>query len=222
MGEAVHTGWDMSEQKSTRKETRMLQRPHPPHHGEHDPPQSTRQRYEHLRKTADKTTENNAVKNGTKGHTGKNGAEEQRRLQESLCGHSNATPTRRSQPTRGVTTAPPAGQPAGQQAGGSAPGTAPLRALHSRGHHTEESCPVSERREHHERDPRQQVVIIAGETGSGKPPPPKMCLDLDLGEKVSSATPSRADSPRSVTPNASPKNTARKSAKPAAAGSIHL
>ena len=41
-----------------------------------------------------------------------------------------------------------------------------------------------------------QVVIIAGETGSGKTTQiPKMCLDLGLGEKASSATPSRAASP---------------------------
>jgi ATP-dependent helicase HrpA len=52
-----------------------------------------------------------------------------------------------------------------------------------------------------------QVVVVAGETGSGKTTQlPKICLELGRGIRAPSATPSRAASPPARSPSASPTN----------------
>jgi ATP-dependent helicase HrpA len=68
--------------------------------------------------------------------------------------------------------------------------------------------PVSARREDIAAAIRDnQVVIVAGETGSGKTTQiPKICLELGRGVRGMIGTPSRAGSPRAPSPTGSPRS----------------
>jgi hypothetical protein len=78
-----------------------------------------------------------------------------------------------------------------------------------------EELPVSQRRDDILAAIRDhQVVIVAGETGSGKTTQlPKNCLELAGAYAARSGTPSRAGSPPGPSPSASPRNSAPRSAR---------
>ena len=153
-------------------------------------------------KTADKTTENNAVKNGAQ----KSNADRKNSSRSASERNSNASRSNRRGGGNNRTRKQGGAQ--GDNKGNQQKHPAPRRyePLIPEFITYPEELPVSERREDIMNAIRDnQVVIIAGETGSGKTTQiPKMCLDLGL--KASSATPSRADSPHVPWPNASPKN----------------
>ena len=129
-------------------------------------------------KTADKTAENNAVNNGAP----KNNADRQNSSRGASERNSNASRSNRrgGGPNR-------ARKQGNQQGGNQQNHPAPRRyePLIPEVITYPEELPVSERREDIMNAIRDnQVVIIAGETGSGKTTQiPKMCLDLGLGAK---------------------------------------
>lgn len=133
-------------------------------------------------KTADKTTENNAVKKGTqKNSAQKNNADRKNSSRGASERNSNAS---RSNRRAGANNrARKQGDNKSSQQNRPAPRRyepfIPEVITYP------EELPVSERREDIMEAIRDnQVVIIAGETGSGKTTQiPKMCLDLGLGEK---------------------------------------
>ena len=170
-------------------------------------------------KTADKTTENNAVKNGAQ----KNSAQENnadRKNSSRGTSERNSNASRSNRRAGGNNRARKQGNQQGDNKSNQQNRPAPRRyePFIPEVITYPEELPVSERREDIMNAIRDnQVVIIAGETGSGKTTQiPKMCLDLGLALRVSSATPSRAASPHAPSPNASPKNSDRKSVKPSA------
>ena len=132
-------------------------------------------------KTAEKTSEKNAAPNGTQ----KNNADQAK----SSRGASERNPKSSRSNRRGSSTNRTRKQ------GGNKGNQQGERQNHQAPRHYEpfipevitypEELPVSERREDIMTAIREnQVVIIAGETGSGKTTQiPKMCLDLGLGEK---------------------------------------
>ena len=134
-------------------------------------------------KTADKTTENNAVKNGAP----KKGA------QKNNVDRKNSSNASRSNRRGGGTNrARKQGNSKGNQQGGNKGNQQQNRPAPRRYEPFipevityPEELPVSERRDDIMNAIRDnQVVIIAGETGSGKTTQiPKMCLELGLGEK---------------------------------------
>ena len=134
-------------------------------------------------KTADKTTENNAVKNGApkkgaqKNSAQKNNADRKSSSRGTTEGNSNASRSNR----RG------GGTNRARKQGNQQNHPAPRRyePFIPEVITYPEELPVSERREDIMNAIRDnQVVIIAGETGSGKTTQiPKMCLDLGLGAK---------------------------------------
>lgn len=134
-------------------------------------------------KTADKTTENNAVKKGAqKNSAQKNNADRQNSSRGASERSSNASrSTRRGGGNNRARTQ------GNQQGGNQQNRPAPRRyePLIPEVITYPEELPVSERREDIMNAIRDnQVVIIAGETGSGKTTQiPKMCLDLGLGAK---------------------------------------
>ena len=133
-------------------------------------------------KTADKTTENNAVKKGTqKNSAQKNNADRKNSSRGASERNSNAS---RSNRRAGANNrARKQGDNKSSQQNRPAPRRyepfIPEVITYP------EELPVSERRDDIMNAIRDnQVVIIAGETGSGKTTQiPKMCLDLGLGEK---------------------------------------
>ena len=129
-------------------------------------------------KNADKTTENNAVKKGAqKNSAPKNNADRKNSSRGASERNSNASRSNR----RG------GGTNRARKQGNQQNRPAPRRyePLIPEVITYPEELPVSERREDIMNAIRDnQVVIIAGETGSGKTTQiPKMCLDLGLGEK---------------------------------------
>ena len=141
-------------------------------------------------KTADKTTENYAVKNDApKKGAQKNNADRKSSSRGASERNSNASRSNR----RGV--ANNRARKQGNQQGGTNGNRQGNQQNHPAPRRYEpfipevitypEELPVSERREDIMNAIRDnQVVIIAGETGSGKTTQiPKMCLDLGLGEK---------------------------------------
>lgn len=140
-------------------------------------------------KTADKTTENNAVNNGApKKGTQKNNADRKDSSRGASERNSNASRSNR----RGG--GPNRARKQGNQQGGNQsnqgnqqnrPAPRRYEPLIPEVITYPEELPVSERREDIMNAIRDnQVVIIAGETGSGKTTQiPKMCLDLGLGAK---------------------------------------
>ena len=129
-------------------------------------------------KTADKTTENNAVKKGAqKNSAPKNNADRKNSSRGASERNSNASRSNR----RG------GGTNRARKQGNQQNRPAPRRyePLIPEVITYPEELPVSERREDIMNAIRDnQVVIIAGETGSGKTTQiPKMCLDLGLGAK---------------------------------------
>ena len=137
-------------------------------------------------KTADKTTENNAVKNGApKKGAQKNNADRKNSSRGASERNSNAS---RSNRRAGANNrARKLGNQQGDSKSSQQNHPAPRRyePLIPEAITYPEELPVSERREDIMNAIRDnQVVIIAGETGSGKTTQiPKMCLDLGLGEK---------------------------------------
>ena len=142
-------------------------------------------------KTADKTTENNAVKNGApkkgaqKNSAPKNNADRKSSSRGASERNSNAS---RSNRRGGATNrARKQGNQQGDNKSNQQNRPAPRRyePFIPEVITYPEELPVSERREDIMSAIRDnQVVIIAGETGSGKTTQiPKMCLDLGLGEK---------------------------------------
>lgn len=138
-------------------------------------------------KTADKTTENNAVKKGTqKNSAQKNNADRKNSSRGASERNSNAS---RSNRRAGANNR--ARKQSNQQGGNK--GNQQQNRQAPRRYEPfipevityPEELPVSERREDIMNAIRDnQVVIIAGETGSGKTTQiPKMCLDLGLGAK---------------------------------------
>ena len=137
-------------------------------------------------KTADKTTENNAVKKGAqKNSTPKNNADRKSSSRGTTEGNSNASRSNRR--GGGTNRARKQGNQQGDNKSSQQNRPAPRRyePLIPEVITYPEELPVSERREDIMNAIRDnQVVIIAGETGSGKTTQiPKMCLDLGLGEK---------------------------------------
>ena len=154
-------------------------------------------------KTADKTTENNAVKNGApkkgaqKNSAQKNNADRKNSSRGTSERNSNASRSNR----RGGATgrARKQSDKQGNSKGSQQGGNNGIRQGEQQNRQAPrryeplipevitypEELPVSERREDIMNAIRDnQVVIIAGETGSGKTTQiPKMCLDLGLGEK---------------------------------------
>ncbi len=140
-------------------------------------------------KTADKTAENNAVKNGAqKKGAQKNSADRKNSSRGASERNSNASRSTR----RGG--GPNRARKQGNQQGGNQsnqgnqqnrPAPRRYEPLIPEVITYPEELPVSERREDIMNAIRDnQVVIIAGETGSGKTTQiPKMCLDLGLGAK---------------------------------------
>ena len=132
-------------------------------------------------KTADKTTENNAVKNGTQ----KSNADRKNSSRGASERNSNASRSNRRGGGNNRTRKQGGAQ--GDNKGNQQKHPAPRRyePLIPEVIAYPEELPISERREDimnaiHD----NQVVIIAGETGSGKTTQiPKMCLDLGLGAK---------------------------------------
>ena len=137
-------------------------------------------------KTADKTTENNAVKKGAqKNSTPKNNADRKNSSRGASERNSNAS---RSNRRAGANNrARKQGNQQGDNKSSHQNRPAPRRyePFIPEVITYPEELPVSERREDIMEAIRDnQVVIIAGETGSGKTTQiPKMCLDLGLGEK---------------------------------------
>ena len=137
-------------------------------------------------KTADKTTENNAVKKGAqKNSTPKNNADRKNSSRGASERNSNAS---RSNRRAGANNrARKQGNQQGDNKSSQQNRPAPRRyePLIPEAITYPEELPVSERREDIMNAIRDnQVVIIAGETGSGKTTQiPKMCLDLGLGAK---------------------------------------
>ena len=151
-------------------------------------------------KTADKTTENNAVKNGApkkgalkkgaqKNGAQKNNADRKNSSRGTSERNSNASRSNRraGDPNRARKQGNQQGIQQGDNKGNQQNRPAPRRyePLIPEVITYPEELPVSERREDIMNAIRDnQVVIIAGETGSGKTTQiPKMCLDLGLGEK---------------------------------------
>lgn len=142
-------------------------------------------------KTADKTIENNAVKNGApkkgaqKNSAPKNNADRKNSSRGTSERNSNASRSNRR--AGGTNRARKQGNQQGDNKGNQQNRPAPRRyePLIPEVITYPEELPVSERREDIMNAIRDnQVVIIAGETGSGKTTQiPKMCLDLGLGEK---------------------------------------
>lgn len=132
-------------------------------------------------KTADKTTENNAVKNGAQ----KSNADRKNSSRSASERNSNASRSNRR--GGGNNRTRKQGNPHGDNKGNQQKHPAPRRyePLIPEFITYPEELPVSERREDIMNAIRDnQVVIIAGETGSGKTTQiPKMCLDLGLGAK---------------------------------------
>lgn len=132
-------------------------------------------------KTADKTTENNAVKNGAQ----KSNADRKNSSRGASERNSNASRSNRR--GGGNNRTRKQGNPHGDNKGNQQKHSAPRRyePLIPEVITYPEELPVSERREDIMNAIRDnQVVIIAGETGSGKTTQiPKMCLDLGLGAK---------------------------------------
>lgn len=140
-------------------------------------------------KTADKTVENNAVKNGApKKGAQKNNADRK----NSSCGASERSSNASRSTRRGG--GPNRARKQGNQQGSNQsnqgnqqnrPAPRRYEPLIPEVITYPEELPVSERREDIMNAIRDnQVVIIAGETGSGKTTQiPKMCLDLGLGAK---------------------------------------
>ena len=132
-------------------------------------------------KTADKTTENNAVKNGAQ----KSNAD--RKNSSRSASERNSNTSRSNRRGGGNNRTRKQGGAQGDNKGNQQKHPAPRRyePLIPEVITYPEELPVSERREDimnaiHD----NQVVIIAGETGSGKTTQiPKMCLDLGLGAK---------------------------------------
>ena len=132
-------------------------------------------------KTADKTTENNAVKNGAQ----KSNAD--RKNSSRGASERNSNTSRSNRRGGGNNRTRKQGGAQGDNKGNQQKHPAPRRyePLIPEVITYPEELPVSERREDimnaiHD----NQVVIIAGETGSGKTTQiPKMCLDLGLGAK---------------------------------------
>lgn len=124
-------------------------------------------------KTADKTTENNAVKNGTQ----KSNADRKNSSRGASERNSNASRSNRRAGANNRTR-----KQSNQQ---NRPAPRRYEPLIPEVITYPEELPVSERREDIMEAIRDnQVVIIAGETGSGKTTQiPKMCLDLGLGAK---------------------------------------
>ena len=137
-------------------------------------------------KTADKTTENNAIKNGApKKGAQKNNADRKNSSRGASERNSNAS---RSNRRAGANNrARKLGNQQGDSKSSQQNRPAPRRyePLIPEAITYPEELPVSERREDIMNAIRDnQVVIIAGETGSGKTTQiPKMCLELGLGEK---------------------------------------
>ena len=137
-------------------------------------------------KTADKTTENNAVKKGAqKNSTPKNNADRKNSSRGASERNSNASRSNRR--GGGTNRARKQGNQQGDNKSSQQNRPAPRRyePFIPEVITYPEELPVSERREDIMNAIRDnQVVIIAGETGSGKTTQiPKMCLDLGLGEK---------------------------------------
>lgn len=142
-------------------------------------------------KTADKTTENNAVKNGApkkgaqKNSAPKNNAD--RKSSSRGASERNSNASRSNRHGGGNNRARKQGNQQGDNKGNQQNRQAPRRyePFIPEVITYPEELPVSERREDIMNAIRDnQVVIIAGETGSGKTTQiPKMCLDLGLGEK---------------------------------------
>lgn len=137
-------------------------------------------------KTADKTTENNAVKKGAqKNSTPKNNADRKNSSRGASERNSNASRSNRR--GGGPNRARKQGNQQGDNKSSQQNRPAPRRyePFIPEVITYPEELPVSERREDIMNAIRDnQVVIIAGETGSGKTTQiPKMCLDLGLGEK---------------------------------------
>lgn len=137
-------------------------------------------------KTADKTTENNAVKKGAqKNSTPKNNADRKNSSRGTSERNSNASRSNRR--GGGTNRARKQGNQQGDNKSNQQNRPAPRRyePFIPEVITYPEELPVSERREDIMNAIRDnQVVIIAGETGSGKTTQiPKMCLDLGLGEK---------------------------------------
>ena len=132
-------------------------------------------------KTADKTTENNAVKNGAQ----KSNADRKNSSRSASERNSNASRSNRRGGGNNRTRKQGGAQ--GDNKGNQQKHPAPRRyePLIPEFITYPEELPVSERREDIMNAIRDnQVVIIAGETGSGKTTQiPKMCLDLGLGAK---------------------------------------
>ena len=137
-------------------------------------------------KTADKTTENNAVKKGAqKNSTPKNNADRKNSSRGASERNSNAS---RSNRRAGANNrARKQGNQQGDNKSSQQNRPAPRRyePFIPEVITYPEELPVSERRDDIMNAIRDnQVVIIAGETGSGKTTQiPKMCLELGLGEK---------------------------------------
>lgn len=142
-------------------------------------------------KTADKTTENNAVKNGApKKDAQKNSAQKNnadRKNSSRGISERNSNASRSNRRGGGTDRARKQGNQQGDNKSSQQNRPAPRRyePLIPEAITYPEELPVSERREDIMNAIRDnQVVIIAGETGSGKTTQiPKMCLDLGLGEK---------------------------------------
>ncbi|MBF1661715.1 MAG: ATP-dependent helicase, partial [Rothia mucilaginosa] len=142
-------------------------------------------------KTADKTTENNAVKNGApKKDAQKNSAQKNnadRKNSSRGISERNSNASRSNRRAGGTNRARKQGNQQGDNKSSQQNRPAPRRyePLIPEAITYPEELPVSERREDIMNAIRDnQVVIIAGETGSGKTTQiPKMCLDLGLGEK---------------------------------------
>lgn len=137
-------------------------------------------------KTADKTTENNAVKKGAqKNSTPKNNADRKNSSRGASERNSNASRSNRR--GGGNNRARKQSNQQGDNKGNQQNRPAPRRyeSFIPEVITYPEELPVSERREDIMNAIRDnQVVIIAGETGSGKTTQiPKMCLDLGLGAK---------------------------------------
>ena len=132
-------------------------------------------------KTADKTTENNAVKNGAQ----KSNAD--RKNSSRSASERNSNTSRSNRRGGGNNRTRKQGGAQGDNKGNQQKHPAPRRyePLIPEVITYPEELPVSERREDIMNAIRDnQVVIIAGETGSGKTTQiPKMCLDLGLGAK---------------------------------------
>ena len=147
-------------------------------------------------KTADKTTENNAVKNGAqKSGAPKKGAQKNsaqknnadRKNSSRGASERNSNASRSNRRAGANNRARKQGNQQGGNKGEQQNRPAPRRyePFIPEVITYPEELPVSERREDIMNAIRDnQVVIIAGETGSGKTTQiPKMCLDLGLGEK---------------------------------------